>query len=570
MKKPILKFITLTLMFGFNTAFYSCDKKITHTTYSNSDTSIGYSKPAAESKKDKMHSAPSSTHHMKREMGLYESESGMMGGEFNDTYNEPFNTEAYNYINENGFLKATDNPLSTFSIDVDNASYTNTRRYINNGSLPPVDAVRIEEFINYFSYDYAKPTGKHPFSINTEVSECPWNSKHKLVHVGIQGKKFPFETMAPMNLTFLIDVSGSMEDPNKLPLLKKSLSLLVNKMRPQDKIAITVYAGSAGLVLPSTSGEHKNKIIASLNNLNAGGSTAGGEGIKLAYKVAKENFIANGNNRVIIATDGDFNVGVSSDAEMTRLVEARRDDGIYLTALGFGMGNYKDSKMESIADNGNGNYFYIDNVGEAQKVLVDELDGTLYTIAKDVKIQVEFNPTKVQAYRLVGYENRMLKKEDFNNDKKDAGELGAGHTVTALYEIIPVGVSSTFTETTDALRYQKNEQVTSTTKYADEIMLVKFRYKEPKDTVSQLIVHTLKDKEVTLSNSSENFRFSASVAAFGMLLRDSKYKNNVTFEDAILLAQNAKGRDEEGYRAEMIKLMKTASVLSATGKAFEE
>ena len=572
MKKPNLKFLSIGLVLGLTIFVASCDKNLSKNNSPKlNDGNIGYNKPQHEMKKDYTTVSPST----QSQGAMKSKERGAPSGSYNngyfsheseDVYVEPHNTESYNFMQENDFLKANDNPLSTFSIDVDNASYTNSRRYIDNGSLPPTDAVRVEEFINYFSYDYAKPTGKHPFSINTEVSECPWNKEHKLVHVGIQGKRFPFESMAPINLVFLVDVSGSMSDANKLPLLKKSLTLLVNKMRPQDKISLTVYAGAAGVVLPSTSGAEKAKIIAALDNLNAGGSTAGGAGIKLAYQIAKENFITNGNNRVLIATDGDFNVGASSDGEMTRLVESKRDDGIFLTVLGFGMGNYKDSKMESIADHGNGNYFYIDNIAEAQKTLVEELDGTLYAIAKDVKIQVEFNPTKVQSYRLIGYENRMLKKEDFNDDKKDAGELGAGHTVTALYEIVPVGVKEGNTSSVDPLRYQKADPKKVEAKYADEMMVIKFRYKEPKDTVSQLIVHTLKDRQVTLANSSDNFRFSAAVAEFGMLLRDSKFKGTSTFEQAIELAKNAKGTDEEGYRAEFVKMMKTASVLPVVGK----
>ena len=561
MKKINLKVISFSFIMGLILFNSSCDKKLST---SNGIVKItekeAYNKPYPESKRDKCNVSPSIHQgYLKQESSGSLSPTNYQHNE--EGYVEPHNTESYDFMKENDFLKAIDNPLSTFSIDVDNASYTNSRRYIDNGSLPPIDAVRVEEFINYFSYDYAKPTGKHPFSINTEVSECPWNNEHKLVHVGIQGKRFPFEGLAPINLVFLVDVSGSMSDANKLPLLKKSLTLLVNKMRPQDRISLTVYAGAAGVVLPSTSGANKETIIAALDQLNAGGSTAGGAGITLAYKIAKENFIPSGYNRVLIATDGDFNVGASSDGEMTRLIESKRDDGIFLTVLGFGMGNYKDSKMESISDHGNGNYFYIDNIGEAQKTLVEKLDGTLCAIAKDVKIQVEFNPLKVQSYRLIGYENRMLKKEDFNDDKKDAGELGAGHTVTALYEIVPVGVKSTTTSTVDPLRYQKNELTKIESKYIDEMMVIKFRYKDPKDTVSQLMVHTLKDKGVTLANSSDNFRFSSSVAEFGMLLRDSKFKGKATFEQAIELAKAAKGIDEEGYRAEFIKMMKTASLL---------
>lgn len=564
MKKIPLTFLGLALLIGLSLFTASCEKSLTTSNSPKFSNKEENNKCYGPSKKYK---SPISCFPA-GEMGTMGSGTYSPSDKLldDDGYVAPHNTESYDFMQENDFLKAVDNPLSTFSIDVDNASYTNSRRYIDNGSLPPTDAVRVEEFINYFSYDYAKPTGKHPFSINTEISECPWNKEHKLVHVGIQGKRFPFESLAPINLVFLVDVSGSMSDQNKLPLLKKSLTMLVNKMRPQDRISLTVYAGAAGLVLPSTSGAEKEKIISALDNLNAGGSTAGGAGITLAYKIAKENFITNGYNRVLIATDGDFNVGASSDGEMTRLIESKREDGIFLTVLGFGMGNYKDSKMESIADHGNGNYFYIDNSSEAQKTLVEKLDGTLCAIAKDVKIQVEFNPLKVQSYRLIGYENRMLKKEDFNDDKKDAGELGAGHTVTALYEIVPVGAKPEGSVDVDPLRYQKNEPKKIESSYADELMVIKFRYKEPKDTISNLIVHTLKDREVKLVNSSDNFRFSASVAEFGMLLRDSKFKGKATFEQAIELAKSSKGLDEEGYRAEFIKMMKTASVLPIVGK----
>jgi len=471
-----------------------------------------------------------------------------------------FNTEEYDGINENIFHGALQNPLSTFSIDVDAASYSNVRRFIQLGQRPPKDAVRIEEMINYFDYDYAQPKGEYPFSINTEISSAPWNSKHKLVHIGLQGKNIPKENLPPTNLVFLIDVSGSMSDENKLPLLKSSFKLLVEQLREQDRVAIVVYAGAAGLVLPSTSGADKKKIIQSLENLQAGGSTAGGAGIQLAYKIAKENFRDGGNNRVILATDGDFNVGESSNGGMERLIEEKRKDGIFLTALGFGMGNYKDSKMEILADKGNGNYMYIDSILEAQKALVTEFGGTLFTIAKDVKLQIEFNPTKVKAYRLIGYENRVLKNEDFNNDKKDAGELGSGHSVTALYEIIPVGVESEFYKI-DALKYQSTK-VNPVASKTDEIMTVKFRYKKPDGEVSKLIVHPLLDRSVELSETSENFRWSAAVAAYGMLLRESEYIKSFSTEDILALARNSKGIDKEGYRIELINMIRSTPALA--------
>lgn len=477
------------------------------------------------------------------------------------TENYPvFNTEEYDAIHENIFHGALKNPLSTFSIDVDAASYSNMRRFLNNGQLPPKDAVRIEEMVNYFSYDYPQPESTDPFSITTEISSAPWNQQHKLVHIGLQGRKIPTKNLPPTNLVFLLDVSGSMSAANKLPLLKSAFKLLVDELRPQDNVAIVVYAGAAGLVLPSTAGSDKETILNALNNLQAGGSTAGGAGIQLAYKVAKENFKDGGNNRVILATDGDFNIGASSNAEMERLIEEKREDGIFLTVLGFGMGNYKDSKMETIADKGNGNYAYIDNILEAKKVFVNEFGGTLFTIAKDVKIQVEFNPAKVKAYRLIGYENRALKNEDFNNDKKDAGELGAGHTVTALYEIIPVGVDSQF-DPIDDLKYQES-RISPEAMKSKELMTVKLRYKQPDGDKSKLLTHALVDKDIDLESTSDNFRWSAAVAGFGMLLRDSEFKCDLTYEDVLKLAEGAKGKDPEGYRIEFINLVKSGLLLA--------
>ena len=443
---------------------------------------------------------------------------------------------------------------------MDAASYSNVRRFLTQGERPPVDAVRIEEMINYFDYDYAQPKGEDPFSITTEISAAPWNVKHKLVHIGLQGLNVPKENLPPTNLVFLIDVSGSMADPNKLPLLKSSFRLLVEQLREQDRVAIVVYAGAAGLVLLSTSGEDKKTILDALNNLQAGGSTAGGAGIKLAYCIAKQHFKEHGNNRVVLATDGDFNVGESSDGDMERLIELKRKEGIFLTVLGFGMGNYKDSKMETLADKGNGNYFYIDSILEAQKALVNEFGGTLFTIAKDVKLQIEFNPAKVKSYRLIGYENRLLRDEDFNNDKKDAGELGSGHSVTALYEIIPVGVDSNFNHI-DPLKYQKAKQAELTSSM-NEVMTVKFRYKKPDGNVSKLIVYPLIDENISLAKTSDNFRWSAAVASVGMLLRESEYAQDFSFQEAIQLAQSARGIDVNGYRIEFINMIKSCSVLA--------
>ncbi len=472
-------------------------------------------------------------------------------------YEPNWNTEEYSTIHENGFKKVTDDPLSTFSIDVDAASYSNMRRFINNGQLPPKDAVRIEEMINYFGYNYEQPTGNDPFSINTEVAKAPWNDEHILVQVGLQGKKLAMENLPPSNIVFLLDVSGSMNAPNKLPLLKSSLKMLTNELRPQDKVSIVVYAGAAGLVLEPTDGDNKQKIMEALDRLEAGGSTAGGAGIQLAYETAKKNFVKGGNNRVILATDGDFNIGESSNAAMERLIEDKRQEGVFLTLLGFGMGNYKDSKMEILADKGNGNYAYIDTMKEAKKVLVNEFGGTLFTIAKDVKIQVEFNPAHVQGYRLIGYENRLLNNEDFNDDKKDAGELGSGHTVTAIYEIIPTGVDSEFIKDIDPLKYQ-DTQVSNTSK-SNELLTVKFRYKEPDGETSKLISQAVKKGT---KNASENLNWATAVAGFGMILRDSEFKGDLTFNQVIQLAKSAKGEDKFGYRAEFIQLVELAKGMS--------
>ncbi|MCD9014867.1 vWA domain-containing protein [Parachryseolinea silvisoli] len=516
--------------------------------------SVSETKRGGRSRKDKQQSPASAL------------QGRVAGVQINDVYYntvapvEP-NTEEYGTINENIFRGALQEPLSTFSIDVDAASYSNVRRFIQNGQQVPKDAVRIEEMINYFDYDYTQPTGEDPFSIYTEVSAAPWNGQHKLVHIGLQGKKIAVDNLPASNLVFLIDVSGSMSDPNKLPLLKSSFKLLVEQLRKQDRVAIVVYAGAAGLVLPSTSGAEKQKIINALDNLEAGGSTAGGAGIQLAYATAKENFQNGGNNRVILATDGDFNVGASSDQDMEHLIEQKRGDGIFLTVLGYGMGNYKDKKMEILADKGNGNYAYIDNMLEAQKTLVNEFGGTLFTIAKDVKLQIEFNPAKVQAYRLIGYENRMLQAEDFNNDKKDAGELGSGHTVTALYEIIPAGVKSEFYDI-DKLKYQKPTGSTTVASNSNELMTVKFRYKNPDGNTSKLLQQVLMDTNVALEKTSDDFRWSAAVAGFGMLLRESQYVKEFGFKDVLGLAQGARGKDVEGYRGEFIGLIRNQNLMT--------
>lgn len=468
-----------------------------------------------------------------------------------------YNSESYSAINENIFKDVQVNPLSTFSVDVDAASYSNVRRFINQGGLPPSDAVRIEEMINYFQYDYPEPQDGIPFSINTELSKCPWNNDNLLLHVGLQGYKISTEQLPPSNIVFLLDVSGSMSSENKLPLLKSSYKLLVEQLREQDKVAIVVYAGSSGLVLDSTSGKDKEKILAAIDRLKSGGATAGAEGLELAYEIAVKNLIEDGNNRIVLATDGDFNVGQSSDGEMKRLIKKNRDRGVAISVLGFGMGNYKDSKMETIADNGNGNYYYIDNLSEAKKVLVKEFGGTFYTIAKDVKFQLEFNPYYVAKYRLIGYENRLLEDEDFKNDKKDAGDIGAGHSVTALYEIV---LSEKKNKKNKRLKYQTSE-LTDEAMQNNDLITLKLRYKPPKGKKSKLVEQVVKNIQSSGESISNNFKFSASVAAFGMLLRDSEHKGTSTWESVIEWAKAGQGDDLEGYRGEMIRLMEAAKGL---------
>lgn len=473
-----------------------------------------------------------------------------------------FNTEEYDRIYENEFLDALSNPLSTVSIDVDTASYSNVRRFINDSQLPPADAVRIEEFINYFNYDYPQPVDEHPFSINVELSQAPWNPEHQLAHIGLQGLDVPKEELPDSNLVFLLDVSGSMNHPNKLPLVKRAFQLLAEQMGERDSVAIVVYAGAAGLVLPPTNGDNKAVILEAIDNLEAGGSTAGGEGIELAYTIAAENFIEGGNNRVILATDGDFNVGPSSDAQLVRLIEEKREEGIFLTVLGFGSGNFKDSKMEQLADKGNGNYAYLDSIREANRVLVSEMAGTLLTIAKDVKIQIEFNPAKVKAYRLIGYENRLLAKEDFADDTKDAGELGAGTAVTFLYEIIATGADEAVPPTTE-LKYQDTE-ISDEAQQSDELFTLKLRYKQPDGEESILMVHPVLDEALPLADTSDDFRFSAAVASFGMLLRGSEFKGSATYPGIRELAGGAMGEDDTGYRLEFLQLVETAGLLDGS------
>ncbi|MBL7817048.1 MAG: von Willebrand factor type A domain-containing protein [Saprospiraceae bacterium] len=479
-----------------------------------------------------------------------------------------FNTEEYGYWLENNYKSPKDDALSTFSIDVDRASYANVRRFISNGTKPPSGAVRIEEMINYFDYNYPAPPSQseHPLSIISEMGTCPWNKDHLLLHIGLQGKRLDLEKAPQNNLVFLIDVSGSMESSNKLPLVKEALRILINNLREQDHVALVVYAGSAGLVLPPTSGTRKETILNALNALQAGGSTAGGAGIQLAYKTAQENFVPDGNNRVILATDGDFNVGVSSESELVKLIEDKRKTGVFLSVLGFGMGNYKDSKMEQLADKGNGNYAYIDNIDEAKKVFGKEMGGTLYTIAKDVKFQLEFNPSVVESYRLIGYENRLLDKEDFNDDTKDAGEVGAGHTVTALYEIIPKGTEMTQTESpsVDKLRYQKT--IPTIKSGRNEVVFLKLRYKKPTEDTSILIEQAVPNVSLSLSQTSDNFRFAAAVAGFAQILRQSKFIGDFDMNKAKTLATGSLGKDTEGYRAGFIQLIELAQRMDTTAK----
>jgi Ca-activated chloride channel family protein len=488
----------------------------------------------------------------------------------------PPNTEAYNTIVENPFLRALDTPLSTFSIDVDTASYSNVRRYLNAGQLPPRDAVRIEELLNYFIYAYPQPKTSDPFGITTEAVRCPWNAEHVLVRVGLKGREMPRTERPASNLVFLVDVSGSMQQPDKLPLVRESLKMLVRELSDRDRVAIVVYAGSTGLVLPSTGVDRKADILKAIEKLEAGGSTNGAAGIELAYQVAVENFIPGGVNRVILATDGDFNVGVTSPSELVRLIETKAKSKVFFSGLAYGTGNLKDATLEQLADKGNGNYAYIDSLAEARKVLVEQMSGTLVTIAKDVKVQIEFNPNRVAAYRLIGYENRMLAAQDFNDDKKDAGEIGAGHSVTALYELIPADkttvVMSMSLPAIDPLKYQKPKIATEPTDAAktDELLTLKLRYKQPDGKESKLIQRPLKGEVKEYGKASGDFKFAASVAAFGMLLRESEHRGTATFDGVLELAVEAVGKDTNGYRREFLDLVRKARELSPQTNATRE
>ncbi len=469
-------------------------------------------------------------------------------------------TEEYASFQENRFKSAGDEPLSTFSLDVDAASYGNVRRMINNGQMPEKDAVRVEELINYFSYNYPQPAGEHPVNILTESAVCPWQPKHQLVRIGVKAREIPSANLPASNFVFLLDVSGSMDVPNKLALVKSSIKLLVNNLRDKDRVAIVVYAGAAGVTLESTKGTDKQKILEAIDKLQAGGSTAGGEGIQLAYKIAEKNFIKEGNNRIILCTDGDFNVGVSDEKGLEKLIADKRKSGVFLTVLGYGMGNYKDNKLQILSEKGNGNHAYIDNLQEANKVLVNEFGSTMYTVAKDVKIQVEFNPKYVNAYRLVGYESRLLNKEDFNDDTKDAGELGSGHTVTAIYEVIPVGVENTYGGV-DKLKYQAEQKIKPVLSNSNELMTVKLRYKNPdEDKSRKLEIPVLAN--VSKTNASVDLNFQMAVAMFGQLLRKSDFKGDATYEKVIELAKKGLDEDKHGYRREFIRLVESVAQLA--------
>jgi len=471
----------------------------------------------------------------------------------------PQNDESYQEIKENSFLDPIEAPLSTFAVNVNTSSYGNIRRYVNQGQIPPKDAIRADEMINYFHYDIKGPENGDPVAIHTEVSQAPWNKNHPLVRIGLKAKTILTQNLPPAHLVFLLDVSGSMDEPNKLPLVKKSMELLVDQLRPQDAVAIVVYAGEAGLKLPLTPGDQKTKIKEAIESLTAGGGTAGGAGLRMAYDIARKEYSQEGNNRIILATDGDFNVGPSSDKDMEQLIEEEDKSGVKISILGFGIGNLKDSKMERMAYKGHGNYAYIDNILEASKAMVNEFGGSLFTLAKDVKIQVEFNPAKVQAYRLIGYENRTLNKEDFNNDQKAGGDMGPGQEVIAFYELIPTGQKNPF-HNVDSLKYQPNIS-RGRNSNSSELMTVKFRYKDPHSETSKMVKSVVQEEIISLEKSTQDFRFSASVAEWALLLGNSEFKQNAHYPDMIQLAKSAKGKDEEGYRAEFIRLAELSRLM---------
>ncbi|MCI9592630.1 MAG: DUF3520 domain-containing protein [Lachnospiraceae bacterium] len=486
---------------------------------------------------------------------IYESKQNTAASGLADQYEalygqEGYSAEEYSYIEENGYKKVADEPLSTFSVDVDTASYGNIRRMLRTGAVIPADAVRIEELINYFNYDYPEPDGDAPFSVTTEYAPCPWNVNSRLLLIGLQAKEIDFADRPASNLVFLLDVSGSMYSADKLPLVQKAFTMLTENLDERDRVSIVTYAGYESVVLDGVSGTQKAKIAAALDDLEAGGSTAGAAGIERAYEIAQKNFIPGGNNRVILATDGDLNVGISSEGALTRLIQKKRESGVHLSVLGVGTGNIKDNKMEALADNGNGNYHYLDSIYEAKKVLVDEMGGTLITVAKDVKIQVEFNPAQVAGYRLVGYENRLLNQEDFDNDRVDAGEIGSGHSVTALYEIIPAAGETSTTK----LKYQETKITTG----SSELLTVKLRYKAPNGNTSKLLEYPV-EASVYQDRASDNLTFACAVAEFGMLLRDSEHKGSADFEQVMELAESCVGRDTDDYKKEFLELVRRAA-----------
>ncbi|MET4074161.1 von Willebrand factor type A domain-containing protein [Hymenobacter sp. UYCo722] len=556
-----------------NQALFADTKELREVVVTGYDSKTGSSSPLAGPSKRKMKAAQATAdaRYAAPATGL----SGRVGGLFISpaypTATLPARAEAgagdtYAHVAENAFFDAKKDPLSTFALDVDNASYSNVRRFLNEGQLPPRDAVRVEEMLNYFRYDYAAPaaTSPDPVRISTELARCPWNPAHQLARIGVQARRIETAQLPPANLVFLVDVSGSMFSDDKLPLVKAGLKLLVRQLRPQDHVALVAYAGAAGLVLPPTPGSQPELILDALERLQSGGSTAGGAGLRLAYSTARQSFQKEGNNRVILATDGDFNVGESSDAAMEQLIVDQRESGVFLTVLGCGRGNLRDSRMETLADKGNGNYAYLDNLDEAGRVLVAQFGGTLFTVAKDVKLQVEFNPAWVANYRLLGYENRLLAAEDFNNDRKDAGELGAGHTVTALYEIVPVGSAQPLV---DGLKYQPTKATAATMQQflANDVLTVKLRYKEPQSNTSKLLAQPLVGTATSIEQASPDFRFAAAVAQFGMLLRQSEQRGTATWTATEKLADGARGPDADGYRAELVRLVRLAQGLSGSG-----
>ncbi len=545
----------------FGKASSTLEKSSSYDIASSTPSTLMQAEPAKKEIAPQSRAAPLAKGKVSR--GMFANEGAQMIGSLPVEHN----TEAYDHVELNEFIRVADKPLSTFSVDVDTASYSNSRRFFNDALLPPKESIRVEEFINYFDYAYEAPKSdsEHPIAIHTEIANSPFHSKYKLVKVALKAKEFLMESRPKSNLVFLIDVSGSMGSANKLPLVQASIKEMVRKMDGDEKISIVVYAGSSGLVLPPTEASDIPTIFNALGSLGAGGSTNGGAGIELAYKTAQDNFIKDGNNRVIIVTDGDFNVGQTSQGSLVDMIKEKAKSNIFLTVLGVGMGNYKDSTLEKLADHGNGNYAYIDNLNEARKVLINDRFKTLHTVAKDVKLQVEFNPNQVQAYRLLGYENRKLADKDFNDDKKDAGDMGAGHTVTAFYEIVPVGVKVDLPKVDD-LKYQQKKDVSSD---SSDALTVKLRYKEPTGSKSKLLEQVLVMKERKFSEASSDFQFAASVAGFAMVLRDDPLLGEIKTSELIEIAQKNKGEDQFNYRQEFIENMRIARKIVEKNRKWE-